>query len=156
MEITTVQQNGKNVFIASSTYAEKDLLKSAGFRWNPNSKKWGTDNINKVATLVQYCNEAVRALLTSTLGMKNLPEKVEHKEVYIPTKKEVAEVLKKLRFMSDRCDGANSLDGEGFNGRDTGICKDFARCDHLTPKQYACAVRRLKKYSRQLDLMEME
>lgn len=41
MQITYAGQR----FVARSSFAEKDIVKSAGFRWDPAMKRWWTVNI---------------------------------------------------------------------------------------------------------------
>ena len=44
-------------FIADSTFQEKDILKAARWRWNPDIKKWWTDDVAKAAKLVEFADE---------------------------------------------------------------------------------------------------
>jgi SWI/SNF-related matrix-associated actin-dependent regulator of chromatin subfamily A-like protein 1 len=49
MAIKVVQEG--RIFIARSDYADKDLVKAAGFRWNPDRKIWWTDKSEIAAKL---------------------------------------------------------------------------------------------------------
>ena len=42
----------KGVFFTISEYSEKDTIKSCGFRWNPNLKRWETTDIKVVEKLI--------------------------------------------------------------------------------------------------------
>jgi hypothetical protein len=37
-----------NRYIADSEYSEKDILKMASFRWDPESGHWWTDDLDKI------------------------------------------------------------------------------------------------------------
>lgn len=54
-------------FIAVSTYDEREIPKSAGFRWDMVRKIWWTDDARKAATLIAFVNgdEALYAELRS-------------------------------------------------------------------------------------------
>lgn len=47
-----------NRFIALSSYAEKDTLKAAGFRWDKDARQWYTDDAVIAARLAAYCDES--------------------------------------------------------------------------------------------------
>ena len=49
-----------------------------------------------------------------------------------------------------RCDGANAIDGQGFNKIDTAIGKSLASVATLSPKQAALGKRITRKYAKQL------
>lgn len=61
-----------------------------------------------------------------------------------------AAVLTALRMLAGRCDGAQALDGAGFNKFDARIGHDLAARSTLTPKQAALGLRLTHKYGRQL------
>jgi hypothetical protein len=61
------------------------------------------------------------------------------------------EILAKLRFLSQRCDGARAVDGQGFNGFDSPVGKSLAGRGDLTAKQAALGKKLLVKYRRQLE-----
>lgn len=48
---------------AESTYAEKDIPKSAGFRWNKHDKFWWTCDLRKAIPLAEHADEQLRAKL---------------------------------------------------------------------------------------------
>lgn len=52
----TVSTGGKFQFIG--TFAEKDVAKSAGFRWDPAVKRWWTDDPEKAARLKEIADDA--------------------------------------------------------------------------------------------------
>lgn len=60
-------------------------------------------------------------------------------------------VLAQLRYLSARCDGASSLDGQGFNGFDSAFGKQLARLTMLSLRQFLAAKNLLRKYGRQLE-----
>jgi hypothetical protein len=64
---------------------------------------------------------------------------------------QVEAVHEALRVLSARCDGAFSLDGQGFNRLDTSFGHDLARRDRLTQGQAKAARKMVIKYGRQLD-----
>lgn len=51
-------ENG--IFIAVCPFEEKDTAKAAGFRWNPEAKKWWTGDPLSAAELEEFCDEAAR------------------------------------------------------------------------------------------------
>ena len=56
-----------------------------------------------------------------------------------------------VRSLADRCDGANSLDGEGFNKYDTDDGHYLAEQQALDHDELLTAARLVIKYQRQLD-----
>ena len=62
------------------------------------------------------------------------------------TAEEIAEIHAKLKLLSAFCDGANAIDGRGFNKVDTHIGKALAACPQLTPKQAALGKKLVHKY----------
>lgn len=63
---------------------------------------------------------------------------------------EISEIHAGLKKLSAMCDGANSIDGAGFNKIDTAIGHSLAQCHALTPRQAAVGKRLCHKYRRQL------
>jgi SWI/SNF-related matrix-associated actin-dependent regulator 1 of chromatin subfamily A len=59
-------------------------------------------------------------------------------------------ILGGLRHLSAFCDGAQAIDGAGFNKMDSHIGKSLAACARLSPKQAALGARLCRKYKRQL------
>lgn len=53
-------------------------------------------------------------------------------------------------FLASRCDGAQELDGQGFNKLDTGFGKELAATEEWSPRQAHAAYQMLEKYKRQL------
>ncbi len=66
------------------------------------------------------------------------------------TPDEIATIHAKLKFLASICDGANSIDGMGFNKMDSRIGKDLANQYTLTAKQAVLAKHILVKYKKQL------
>jgi SNF2-related domain/Helicase conserved C-terminal domain len=59
-------------------------------------------------------------------------------------------VLQGLRIVAANCDGANELDGAGFNKRDTQFGKSLAGQSKLSPKQFTCGLKMVTLYKRQI------
>jgi len=49
-----------NIFYCESTFQEKDIPKSAGFRWNPETKKWWTNDPIKANKIFIYADESAK------------------------------------------------------------------------------------------------
>lgn len=69
------------------------------------------------------------------------------------TQEKINEIHNKLKFLSMRCDGAQGIDGAGFNKLDTSIGKSLAKMSVLSPRQAALGEKIIKKYKRQLQLL---
>jgi len=54
----------KGIFVAFSKYEERDLPKSAGWRWDPSTRRWFTSDPERARRLVAYADEAARAALS--------------------------------------------------------------------------------------------
>ena len=67
------------------------------------------------------------------------------------TKHQEQAVLQGLRKLSSLCDGAEELDGHGFNKRDTRFGKLLAEKTSLSPKTFLIGQKMLKLYHRQLS-----
>ena len=68
--MATLTHNGQ-IFIWNGTFDERELPKAARFRWNPEAKKWWTDDAAKAAVLAEYADGAAQAKLavrTETLA----------------------------------------------------------------------------------------
>ncbi|MDE2106290.1 MAG: hypothetical protein KGL39_54220, partial [Patescibacteria group bacterium] len=76
------------------------------------------------------------------------------KEAEIIAPEEITKIHRQVQFLAHRCDGAVELDGIGFNKIDARIGHEFAERATLTPRQAVLARRILKKYHRQLRVME--
>ena len=63
---------------------------------------------------------------------------------------EVLDIHKKLRYLAGVCDGAQAIDGSGFNKFDTAIGKSLAGQDSLSKKQAVLGKKLVNKYKRQL------
>ena len=66
------------------------------------------------------------------------------------TEADIAKIHADLKLLSAFCDGANAIDGMGFNKIDTRIGKSLAATEKLTPKQAALGQKLTRKYHRQL------
>jgi hypothetical protein len=60
-------------------------------------------------------------------------------------------VLAGLRQLSAMCDGAEAIDGHGFNKRDTIFGKSLAGQSKLSNKQFAAGQKMIRLYHRQLS-----
>jgi SWI/SNF-related matrix-associated actin-dependent regulator 1 of chromatin subfamily A len=60
-------------------------------------------------------------------------------------------ILHALRHLASLCDGAQALDGQGFNKWDSRTGKSLAGLGHLTPRQAALGRKIIQRYRRQLD-----
>lgn len=67
------------------------------------------------------------------------------------TDRQVSAVHDALQQLAARCDGAQALDGQGFNKLDSNFGKDLASRDTLSPKQAAAGRKLAIKYGRQLS-----
>lgn len=76
-------------------------------------------------------------------------EQIEEEALHITDEQREA-IHSGLRHLSAMCDGAQALDGAGFNKIDTDIGKSLAGCPGLSMKQAALGKRLVKKYRRQL------
>jgi SWI/SNF-related matrix-associated actin-dependent regulator 1 of chromatin subfamily A len=56
--------NGRR-YVAQSTFDERAIPKTAGFRWDPASREWWTSDDARAARLVQYADHATRARLAA-------------------------------------------------------------------------------------------
>ena len=66
------------------------------------------------------------------------------------TADEILEIHQNLKTLAARCDGANAIDGQGFNKIDTAIGKSLASAGTLSAKQAALGRRITRKYAKQL------
>jgi SWI/SNF-related matrix-associated actin-dependent regulator 1 of chromatin subfamily A len=47
-------------WVARSSFAEKEMVKAAGFRWDPAQRYWWTDDIARASQLVDYADDDCR------------------------------------------------------------------------------------------------
>ena len=67
------------------------------------------------------------------------------------TADEILEIHQNLKTLAARCDGANAIDGQGFNKIDAAIGKSLASTGTLSAKQAALGRRITRKYAKQLS-----
>ncbi len=48
-----------DIYVAESTYDERDIPKAAGFRWDPATRRWWTSDATKAARLIRYGSDDV-------------------------------------------------------------------------------------------------
>jgi hypothetical protein len=68
MTIKVVQEG--RIWIARSDYADKDIVKAAGFRWNPDRKIWWTDK-PEVAAKIAGDNAEITARINAEREAKH-------------------------------------------------------------------------------------
>ena len=50
----------KGLFVAHSVFDENEKLKSVGFKWEPNRKKWITEDFRSAEKLLQFCDSLAK------------------------------------------------------------------------------------------------
>lgn len=50
----------KGLFVAHSVFDENEKLKSVGFKWEPNRKKWITEDFHSAEKLLQFCDSLAK------------------------------------------------------------------------------------------------
>lgn len=67
---------GQRLFVLHSTFHERQIPKDAAFRWNPDKKKWWTDDPDKAAKLAEWadwsCQEELHAIRRENNNLINL------------------------------------------------------------------------------------
>jgi SWI/SNF-related matrix-associated actin-dependent regulator 1 of chromatin subfamily A len=58
------------IWIAESTYEEKDELKGAGFRWDRDRRRWFTKDPDIAAELIEHCDDVARAAIEAVRAEK--------------------------------------------------------------------------------------
>jgi SWI/SNF-related matrix-associated actin-dependent regulator 1 of chromatin subfamily A len=106
-----------------------------------------------IGHLIEKQEIADMALDIETLEDVNGREVVDVKSLVQVSLSEKSELLHKLRFLADRCDGALQLDGAGFNRLDSNFGKQLAMRTTLSDKQAIVARKMLVKYRRQLEAL---
>ena len=71
---------GTRLYVAISTFAEKDMTKNAGFRWNPEKRVWWTDDPNNAARLSEWADISCQAELDA-IRKKNFEATIASKAV---------------------------------------------------------------------------
>jgi Helicase conserved C-terminal domain len=108
-----------------------------------------------VANMALDANEAldvdvsVRAVDRTALTYAQAKEKA-YADAGLTTA-ECTRLLLQMRYLAGVCDGAQLLDGAGFNKNDANFGHALAECKSLSPKQAIAARKLALKYRRQLD-----
>jgi SNF2 family DNA or RNA helicase len=71
---------GTRLYVAISDFSEKDMVKQASFRWNPEKRVWWTDDANKAAKLSEWADITCQAEL-DVIRKKNFQATVASKAV---------------------------------------------------------------------------
>lgn len=95
----------------------------------------------------------IKAIPVNTDPSESFPvyvagEPIEVKRSFTPEQEQA--VLQGLRMLAGMCDGAQDLDGCGFNKRDTRFGKILAQKTSLTDKMFAIGQKMIRLYHRQL------
>ena len=173
MQVTYVRDR----FEAISTFAEKDIAKGAGFRWDPTGKRWWTTDVQRAQQLADYAQLAqtlvekqavIDAALDNPTARKHEPafgslltvgdpatRKTSRADVTFEAEsispQEIAEVHGKLRILAGLDgDGAQIRNDVGFNKFDSSIGHSLASQETLTARQAALGRKLVQKYRRQL------
>jgi SWI/SNF-related matrix-associated actin-dependent regulator 1 of chromatin subfamily A len=108
-----------------------------------------------VANMALDANEAldvdvsVRAVDTTALTYAQAKEKA-YADAGL-TAEECRKLLAQMKYLAGVCDGAQLLDGAGFNKNDANFGHALAECKSLSPKQAIAARKLAGKYRRQLE-----
>jgi SWI/SNF-related matrix-associated actin-dependent regulator 1 of chromatin subfamily A len=94
---------------------------------------------NEIVTGVEY-----------KVATENLTVKKVEQQAQLITEERKIELLKYLKILSSYCDGAQALDGKGFNKIDTEIGHSLASQSFLSNKQAVIAEKLVRKYHRQI------
>lgn len=78
-----------------------------------------------------------------------------HQPTFAFTPEEKALILRALKHLAARCDGAVGVDGQGFNKLDSAFGKSLSHEIHLTDKQAHFGKKLIKKYRSQLEAAEI-
>jgi len=118
-------------------YKSRWQPKSSGFRWDSTEKRWWTEHRERAFLLRRFADSTAKA----ELG--------DFTQEAIPTYRRDA-VLLGIQMLSASCDGARTLDGEGFSKADVHIGKGLARHDTLTSEQAELGLKLLREHQHQL------
>lgn len=113
----------------------------------------GSLDSRMVELLIQKQEIADLALDTETLQDVSDRETVSKPAAPEVAPEKIVLVHRQLRFLADRCDGANREDGMGFNKLDAYIGKRLAECSNLSGRQALLGEKIVQKYRRQLEGM---
>ena len=81
--MATLTHNGA-LYTWSGTFDERLLPKEAGFRWNPETRQWWTNDSRKAAALAAYADGAARAALTQRETALAASRATNNTEIEIP------------------------------------------------------------------------
>ena len=63
-----IYDESQKIFIARASFLEKDIPKNAKFRWDPEKKKWWTDDILKAKVLAEFADESCLEMFNTTVN----------------------------------------------------------------------------------------
>ena len=86
------------------------------------------------------------------MDVKKTPVKTKPKKTSTKAQSTAKEVLAALKYLSDQCNYASTLDGCGYNKFDANFGHDLSSRDSLTEGMRIAALKMLKKYNRQLNV----
>jgi hypothetical protein len=100
----------------------------------------------------QLAEEATLIPMATPLASKREID-LESIAITLEQRREIHSALKRLAQV---CDGAQAIDGHGFNKFDSRIGKSLAEYPTITPKQAVLGLRLVRKYARQLGAEVLE
>jgi hypothetical protein len=122
---------------AISQYHEKDVLKQAGFRWDPDRRRWWTADPLIAAKLRQYADATTRAQLDAIMAEREAAIAASRATSAEPLPSEVARAAHDaVRYLAslDR-DYASVRNAAGFSKYDSALGHKLAELPHLTAGQ---------------------
>lgn len=95
-----------------------------------------------------YLLPAPRQPLLLAAGITIVPERPTYSATELPRLKQTTQeaILEALRYLAERCDGAEAQDGQGFNKPDSHRGKQLACQEYLSEEDTAQALAMLRKY----------
>ena len=94
-----VLSHERGLFVFNGDFADKDIAKDAGFKWNPASKTWYTDSPTKALRLVRYADGSAKAALGEKY--KDI-EKKQEKNAAKASEGDAARIVETKRAEADR------------------------------------------------------
>jgi len=128
-------ENG--LFVWTGGFKTKDIPKSAGFRWDKNTRKWWTSDASTARRLFKYADYTARV----EMGSPDVPDRIG----------EFVELIHiAVRRLAAVCDYAKDLDYAGYSKSDAYVGHGLAEKPSLDKHQAALGWRLVYRHRRQL------
>jgi len=129
---------------------DKETDEEARIQRQEEELEWSFNDMTSDGML-NFSEQPAKPAVTQSVSYKKITQEAEEL-----TTEQIETYHQGVQLIAGACDGAERLDGSGFNKHDVDIGNSLADSTSLTPRQGVIAKKLCKRYHRQLTLMDFQ